>query len=304
MRRVAPKKQTRKPRQKTPPSTDIPLPTERQQPSTDIRDYSILLYGPPKIGKTVFFSTFPDVLFLCAEPGASALPIYSYNSDGGGVHSWGVAKQAVRKLESSEQFLNVCIDTLDEIYRLCQEDVCRAAGVEHPHDANDYGKTWDKVTNEFCGVFRRIKHTGRGLYMTSHSKEGVVRSASGAEFTRIGPSLTGKSGAKLLALVDFIFYIDFYKIDGRDTRVVCTVGNELVTAGQRKIGQQRHGIPQFIPLPDDESKDYDVFAAAFRGEVEGIDPTKVMPSRAGTKTGAEAAKKTRMDMLSKRRKGE
>jgi len=279
---------------------DVALPTEKKKPSTDIRDYSIIIYGPPKIGKTTFLSTFPDILFFLTEPGAKGLPIYEYNADGGGVVDWDWMRQGVSLLESTDRFENIGIDTLDEAYRMCMDWVCKEANVKHPHDANDYGKTWDAVTTEFASVFKRIQRTGRGLYLTSHAKESTIKTASGEEHTRIGPSLTGKAGVKVLALADFIFYVDYMRVDGQDMRVVVTIGDELITAGQRKIGGI--GLPRYLPLPNDEARDYETFAAAFRGEVEGLDPAVVRPSVVTAKAAAKSVTAARMEELRNKRK--
>jgi len=287
-----------------PKPRDVALPTEKKTPSTDIRDYSVLFYAPPKLGKTTILSKFPEVLFLCPEPGAKGLEIYEYNADGGGILDWNWMRQGVTLLEDTDRFQNVAIDTLDEAYRMCMEWVCKEAGVEHPHDANDYGKTWERVTSEFSSVFKRIQRTGRGLYLTSHAKESVIKTASGEEHSRIGPSLTGKAGAKVLALVDFIFYIDYMRVEGKDMRVLVTVGDELVVAGQRKIGAKGVSLPRYIALPEDEDEDYEMFAAAFRGEIKGLDPTLVRPSVVTSKAASKSVKDTRMkELLKKKRKG-
>ncbi len=264
---------------RAPVATQYSLPTERTWPGEDIREYSLLLYGVPGIGKTTFFASFPDTIYLLTEPGK---PSGAYVFP---VPDWKAMEAAVKLLESDQsRFKNVVIDTLDESYEMCMRHVCKAAGVDHPHDANDYGKTWDIVTRGFKDVFARIRRTGRGLYLTSHAKEGTIKSSSGEGYTRIQPSLTGKAGAKVLALVDFIFFIDYYRVGNRTQRLVCTSGTELVVGKQRPIGRKAIQLPQYIALPDDPRDDYEMFAAAFRGEAEGVEPELVTASKMSTKT--------------------
>ena len=273
--------------------TAVGLPDAPTIPSQDIRDYTMLLYAREKWGKSTFFSTFPGALFLCTEPGTKGLEIYSYNSETG-VTSWEIFRGAVKALEQdTARFRNVVIDTLDEAYRMCFEYVCRQAGVSHPNDANDYGKTWTGITNEFAEVFRRIRATGRGLYMTSHARESEIESASGTKFHRISPSLTGKAGARVLALVDFIFYGEYFKDDKGQTRnVIVTRGDDLIVAGQRKIGGK--GLPRYIGLPEDESDDYELFRRAFAGEVDGLDPAKLFVGSSTSKAGAGSHNQARL----------
>ncbi|HOK47887.1 MAG TPA: AAA family ATPase, partial [Bryobacteraceae bacterium] len=52
------------------------LPTKKTPPRANLGDYSILIYGPTKIGKTTLASQFPEALFLATEPGLNALEAY------------------------------------------------------------------------------------------------------------------------------------------------------------------------------------------------------------------------------------
>lgn len=52
------------------------LPTEKKQPKQKLEDYSILLYGQPKIGKSTFCSQMDMPLFLATEPGLEALSVW------------------------------------------------------------------------------------------------------------------------------------------------------------------------------------------------------------------------------------
>ena len=279
--------------------TNCQLPTEKKKPSTDIRDYSLLFYSVWKWGKTTLFSTFPDILFLSTEPGTTGLEIFEYNTEHGGITDWATMLRAVDQLEKSDQFENVVIDTGCESYRLAMEHVCRENGIEHPHDANDYGKTWNKVADQFVRAFKRIKQTGRGVYMTAHpSLSAIPNTGKGDDQQfKVTPNLSGQAGARVLALADFIFYGDFARTtDGKEIRIVRTRGNEFITAGARKIAGKTN-LPLYIPLPEDESKDYEVFAAAFRGEDVGISAKHLMASKQSSKPGAKQVKKDRADAL-------
>ena len=270
----------------------IELPTERKRVKTSITDYTILFYARYKFGKTTFFSTFPNTLFACTEPGSEGADIFEFNDGAGGITNWEVMRRMVDRLQRSKEYDNVVIDTADEAYRLCLEWVCKRNGLEHPHDADDYGKTWNKVSSEFCTPLRQIKQTGRGLYFTSHVREGEVKSESGGKYSSIKPSLSGQAEKAILALVDFIFYGEFINVGGEQRRVVITEGNELVTAGQRKIGG-RARMPAVILLPEDEAQDYQTFVDAFEGRLPPIDPNLLTPLQSASKAATGAIQKQR-----------
>lgn len=267
----------------------IRLPRKKKAALTELRQFNGLFFARPKFGKTTFFSTFPDILFLTTEPGTKGLEIFEFNAENGGVTSWPVMLQAVKLLETSKRFSNVVIDTADEAYAICMDYVCARSGVEHPHDANDYGKTWNKVSRSFTTALNRIARTGRGLYLTSHVKEREIETAAGAKFTRIGPSLSGQAEKTILSFVDLIWYGEIVR-GGR--RLVLTEGDEYVTAGSRKRGVVTR-MPRAVLLPQDESEDYEHFAATFRGEVDGADAEDIWASMTASKAVANVIDKTR-----------
>jgi hypothetical protein len=262
----------------------IQLPTERRHVSTRIEDYSVLFYGPYKFGKSTFFSSFPDALFLATEPGTTGLDIFEFNSEHGGVYNWQIMEQAVKMLERCKRFPNIIVDTADKAYKKCMRRVCELKGVKHPHDANDYGSTWDAVSAEYNGMCDRIRATGRALYFTSHIKEGEVEAADGQKFNRVGPTLTGQAATAVLASVHFIFYGQYVRqADGTQRRVIVTEGSDTVTAGQRKIAGGKVKLPPVILLPEDESQDYETFKAAFEGRLPAAHTADLVPSQNASK---------------------
>jgi hypothetical protein len=269
--------------------SSIKLPRKRKPALTELCQFSGILYARPKFGKTTFFSTFPDILFLTTEPGTKGLEIFEFNGENGGVTDWAVMLRAIKLLETSKRFANVVIDTADEAYAMCMDHTCKRSGVEHPHDADDYGKTWNKVSRAFTDALNRIARTGRGLYLTSHVRERVIETAGGGKFTRIGPSLTGQAEKTILSFVDLIWYGEIVR-GGR--RLVITDGDEYVTAGSRKRGVVTR-MPAAILLPEDESRGYEHFAATFRGDVDGAEAADIWATMTATKAVSKVIDKTR-----------
>ena len=281
--------------------SSIQLPTERKHVSTRIEDYSMLFYGEYKFGKTTFFSTFPDALFLTTEPGTSGLDIFEFNWKHGGITSWPVAQQALKMLEKSDRFATIIVDTSDEAYRKCMEYVCMAkSGVKHPHDANDFGATWNAVFAEFMSLFQSIKDTGRAVHFTSHIRTGEVKDSQGQKYDRVNPTLSGQPEKAVLAAVDFVFYGQYVRqADNTQRRVIVTEGSDTVTAGQRKIAGGKVKLPPAILLPLDEEQDYEVFKAAFEGRYEAPSSGDLIPSRKAKKGEAEHLARVRMRTVRK-----
>jgi len=271
----------------------LELPVKKKGPITDIGEYSILLYGPPKIGKTSCFASFPDAIFAPFEPGTKGLEIFQFGSLDGGMKDWKEFARLADLLERDERFRNVIVDTGQGAYDYCRDSVCSDRGIEYPgvdaKGTQDHGRSWAAVEQEFKKQISRIIRTGRGLHFTAHSTTTLVKSRSGIEYNRIEPRFTGQAGRTILPLVDFIFMIDYFKIGGNQTsRVLITLGDDLLVAGQRSTGLGI-SLPRYILLPDDApEQDYEVLATAFRGECRGIDVEQLQPTFA-TSAGATAA---------------
>jgi len=256
------------------------LPDEKKIPNTDPARLTGLLYGLPKIGKTSWFATFPDTLFLTTEPGTKGQEIFEYNSDDGGCKNWDLVRAAVDLLEKTDRFSTVVMDTGDEGYTICFDWTCKREGISHPSDA-DYGKGWGAIATEFRDIVNRIVRTGRGVWFTSHVKETEHKPRGGTPFTKITPTLGTQAWKVIVPLCDLVIYCEYMTVPAtRQTqRVMITTGDEMVLAGGRRLcrGTEKIVLPRFLPLQDEGG--YDTFLAACHGEDVGLDPETLVAPR-------------------------
>jgi SpoVK/Ycf46/Vps4 family AAA+-type ATPase len=54
----------------------MPLPQAKTPPKKKMEEQTILIYGPPKIGKSTLASQFDNPLFLATEAGLNALEVF------------------------------------------------------------------------------------------------------------------------------------------------------------------------------------------------------------------------------------
>jgi hypothetical protein len=202
------------------------LPTKMTVPSSDFRDYSMLLSGEKKIGKTTLASMFPDTFVMLTEPGGKSLRMFAAP-----VKTWKDANGYLKALEEDDagdkRFKYACIDTADRLAAMCEKAVCRRLGIEHPSD-EDWGKGWGAVKDEFTSFMIRLMALDKGLILTSHATEREFR-AKGTSITRIVTTLPKWAGEIIEGLVDMWFH---YGYDG-DERVLTIRGNENIAAGHR-----------------------------------------------------------------------
>ena len=85
------------------------LPTQKTAPKAQLSDYTVLLYGASKAGKTTFCSHAPEALFLATEPGLNALEAYQVP-----ITCWEDLTTACAEIaEGKHQFKTIIIDTVD-----------------------------------------------------------------------------------------------------------------------------------------------------------------------------------------------
>lgn len=292
--RKVPKKATVTAKADQPKVTDLALPTAKKVPNFNLNEYTLLVYGREKIGKSTLFASFPDSIFFATEPGTKGLEIFELNAEHGGCKDWKIFRQGIKLLESTDKFANVIIDTVDRAYDMCMDYVCAKLGIDYPGvDAtgkNDYGKSWRAVRDEFTDGIHRILQTGRGLCFTSHSKEETVRTRSGMEYTRIYPTISNQGRKVVEALVDMFFYCEYIRDSrGETRRVLITQGDETIWAGSRTT--MAEDFPQFLPLL--KKGGYEIISKAFRGEDVGLDPQEIMPSKSTPDTTKDFLRKQR-----------
>lgn len=203
--------------------TDLALPTARSVPSTKLGDYTTLLFGEKKIGKTDLTAQFPKTFHLMTEPGGKAQQIYQRPVD-----KWSHFQGYVKLLEKDRTFDTVSVDTADILYGHCMDYVMQREGMDHPSEGA-YGKGWAAVRKEFLHWVLRLMNTRKGVIFVSHAVEKEIKMRGGGTYDRIQPSLAGQARDVLEGIVDLWFY---YGYDG-DRRVLTIQGNDHIGAGHR-----------------------------------------------------------------------
>lgn len=233
------------------------LPEEKSVPSTNLSDYSVLLYGEEKIGKTTFAAQFPSAIFLMCEPGSKALSIYSRP-----VNSWQDMKAYLKLLEKDKKFRTIVIDTVDVAYLLCEKYCASKLGVEDINDA-EYGKGWRKAKAEFRQWMAFAGNLGKGIVFISHSTEKEIRSRNGGARHRVVPTMDRRASDIMEADVDIWAY---YRYNSDGSRTLQIRGTEEVAAGVRTKNNFL-GVTE-IPGGKSEEAAYKNFVAAFENRLE------------------------------------
>lgn len=237
----------------------IKLPSEKVKGAYELNNIRLLLYGIPKIGKSTFCSKFNDALFLATEKGLKGLDVYQTE-----ITNWNEFKEVVVLLnEPQDRFKTIIIDTIDNLFKFCLNDVCQKNKIEHPSDAK-WGKGWDLLQREFEKQIIQLSLTDYGIIFISHTKEMEIVGKY-AKYTKISPSLHNQARKILLPFVDSIGYCTMdIKKDGQENlkerRVIKFEPSEYYEAGDR-TGM----LPGQIPL------NYHVFKNCFKTKIKNKD---------------------------------
>jgi len=178
------------------------LPTQKTPPKQDVSDLTVVVYGPAKIGKSTFCSNADRAIFLATEPGLNNLDVFQVP-----IPNWEVLIETLNELATQKHdFKTVVIDTVDNMYRMCEEHICKKFNVDFQGDLA-FGKGYSLVNNTFQRTLTKLAHLPMGLYLVSHSQEVKVEARTGS-YDRIVPTLPEKPRRILLGLADMILFCD------------------------------------------------------------------------------------------------
>lgn len=218
------------------------LPTTKTKPKSAIGDFTVLIYGPSKIGKSTWCSQAENALFLATEPGLNALEVYEMP-----IKTWeDLLKTFAEIIKGNHDFKTIIIDTIDNAYKMCSEYVCRINKISHESDLG-FGKGYTLVNNEFNRVLNKLAFLPYGLILISHSQEYEVETRTG-KYTCTAPTLPEKARRHVMGLVDLILFCDQDAYKDEDGKVSYERVMRTKPTLQYAAGDRTGRLPETIPL--------------------------------------------------------
>ncbi len=213
------------------------LPKEKTAPKERLDDYIILLYGPPKIGKSTLASQFDKPLFLATEAGLNALEVYQVP-----VATWDKFLAACKEIAAGgHDFKTIIVDTVDNLFKACSEHVRKKNNIQHESDL-DWGKGWQLVRDEFSRALTKLSLLPYGLVMISHSEFIEIKTRT-ATITKAVPTLQRSAREIVVKMSDIILYAESTVTDKGEVRIMRTKPSENWEAGDRTTR-----LPAVLPL--------------------------------------------------------
>lgn len=177
------------------------LPTAKQPPTADIAHITMLLYGPPKVGKSTFCSRFQNGFFLATEPGLNHLETFNLRAD-----TWEDALAILADLETEpSRFAPVIVDTVDKLWDFCIAYITQRYKIETISDLA-YGKGYALAFNEFSRFIQRLVALKTGLIFVSHHTYDEITQTDGTIIKKFMPSVSERIRDVIMPLVDVIAF--------------------------------------------------------------------------------------------------
>lgn len=239
----------------------LTLPTKKSTPARAIEEFTWLIYGEKKIGKTSLCSCFPSSLIFSFEPGTKALEAFTVD-----IPNWETGLQYVEKLasDSSHSFKNVVVDTGKIAYDRCLQYSCSQADISYPGDL-PYGKGWNILSKNFERFHLDMTGLGIGLVIVAHEKTIETENSVGLKQIKTEPDLSGAALSFYHGMVDivgryhFIGEKRFLTIRGNANEVAgCRMSSNFLTPSGERVVR--------IPMGENEAEAYSNVVKAFNNK--------------------------------------
>lgn len=192
---------------------DFKIDLQVQEKKTRAEDYTWLLHGPPKIGKSTFCSMLrarkKAPFFFRFEEGTKGLTTYGCNPVG-----WEAYKHYLRnmwkmrkKMKNDFPFNYFIMDTVDLMFKQCHAYISKKNKITHASDM-EWGKGWEFLVDEFARVSAFIQKFNVGVIYLSHSKETEIKTRT-MTINKWQPTLTGTGRRVVLPAVDIIGFCSY-----------------------------------------------------------------------------------------------
>ena len=166
-----------------------------QNPST------LLMYGPPKIGKTTMLSSLDKCLIIDTESGSNMVEGHILNANNR-KELIDILKQA----REGHEFKYIAIDTIDKVVQWAEAAVCEENSVQALADL-PFGKGWGVARDKVMNTIHAFKDVCDHLIIVGHRKtaKAVVEGQATVEPESL--DITGRLKNMIMSDSDAIGYV-------------------------------------------------------------------------------------------------
>ena len=199
-----------------------------QNPST------LLIYGPPKIGKTTMLSRLDKCLIIDTESGSNMVEGHILNANNR-KELIDILKQA----REGHEFKYIAIDTIDKVVQWAEEAVCIENSVQALADL-PFGKGWGLARDKVMNTIHAFRDVCDHLIIVGHRKtaKAVIEGQGLVEPESL--DITGRLKNMIMSDSDAIGYI--YR-DEDEQLMISFKPNDSLEAGSRSAHLRGQVLP-------------------------------------------------------------
>jgi hypothetical protein len=183
----------------------------------------MLLYGPPKVGKTTMLSKLKDCLIIDTENGTNMI--------GGYIHKVNNRKELislVKEAKEKHEYKYFAIDTIDKIVDWAEKSVCQEYEVPSIADLS-FGKGYALVRQKVMNTVHAFRDCVDHLIIIGHRKVARAIVDGKAIVEPESLDITGKLRNMIMSDCDAIGYVHREE----ENLMVSFKANESIEAGSR-----------------------------------------------------------------------
>lgn len=234
-----------------------------KSPTDSLGDYTLLIAGEKKVGKTALCSQFPNHFIFEFEVGNAKHLNCTYED----ISSLKIFNEILKEAETTKWFGTVICDEIAVLYDMCADSVCKKEGVSHLSDL-EWGKGWSLANKAFEGYLRRIQGLTGGNIYTAHTEMKTIKTRNKQDISKMETSLSGAAQKIMDRMTHFWGVITF---GDNSIRTMQIEGDDLIKAG--------HGFKKThflkvkdakIPMGNSPEKAYENFINAWNNKSIGV----------------------------------
>jgi len=219
-------------------------------------DFSMILFGPPKVGKTTFAAQFPDSLILeCEHQGADLIKCKKLD-----LKSYDDFRKAFLLLKDDKGFKTIVIDSLDIISSWIEKEICNELNIPNiltPAKSTQKGAQWGMYKDRFLDFVNTICSLNKRTIFISHSKKAEIDD-SGNVISPRTINLYGQTAIQLMSQINNIGYMFAKELPGNIVkRYISFAPGAQIESGSREPALSG----RILEIPKDTS--YQVFEKCF-----------------------------------------
>lgn len=215
---------------------------------------SVLIYGPPGIGKTTAAASFPKPLIVALDDGSDDLDVARVK----GVRSLQDLGALIDELKEQSEYKTLVIDGITELEEAVWTFVCKEHGKKNIEDFGFYKGQRSYAPPIWRQLFKRLDclraQTGMWVVIVGHDRVENHKDPEAETFQRYVPAIDQSAVTLIKGWCDEVFRLaidtSIRSTSDGNRKIAISAGDRIVYAEDHpaRVAKNRLGLPAEFPL--------------------------------------------------------